>query len=277
MLDRFARGWALAKASFHVLRLDTEMLLLPVLSGIIMILIAAGVFAPLLFSALARPGSVSAGLLLAAYLVVHFAGYFVVIFFNAAVVHMATIRFDGGDPVLKDGLRASKENWRLIAQWAVVAATVGLVLHVLQSAARERGGFIGQILASVLQTAWNAIVYFVVPLLVYRKMGPMQAIKESGSLIRRTWGETLAGEVGVGFVFLLLGLAGVLVLVAGSVLGGSGLVMLGLLAAVVVYWLLLAVTYSAAQGVLTAALYKYATTGQVPQGFDRGLVARAIV
>jgi hypothetical protein len=213
---------------------------------------------------------------IAAALLVYFVGYFVVIFFNAAVVAMATIRFEGGDPVVRDGLRASKENWVLILQWALVAATVGLVLRMLRGEMRQRYGFLADLLVGGLEVAWNAVIYFVVPLLVYRKIGPMAAIRESTALIRRAWGETLVGEVSMGLVFGVLGFVGLLAWLATGFLGGSGLLMLGLGIAVLLYWVVLAVVYSAAQGVLTAALYKYATTGQVPQGFDGGTLARAV-
>lgn len=273
--ERLARGWALTKASLHVLRLDTEILVLPVLSGIVMLLLAAGVFGTLVLGALGG-ASYGSAVWIGASLAVYFLGYFVVIFFNAAVVAMASIRFDGGDPVVRDGLRASKENWFLILQWALIAATVGLVLRMLRGEMRQRYGFLADLLIGGLEVAWSAVIYFVVPLLVYRKMGPMQALRESTSLIRRAWGETLAGEVSMGLLFGVAGFLGLAVLLGSAFVGVGAFVMLLLFAAVVIYWLILAVVYTAAQGVLTAALYKYATTGQVPQGFDSGVLARAI-
>lgn len=275
LFGRLSRGWALTKASLHVLRLDTEILVLPVLSGVLMVLLAAGVFLPLVLGVVSGGVEPSMPLFAGAFLLVYFLGYYVVIFFNAAVVAMASIRFDGGDPVVRDGLRASRENWVLILKWALVAATVGLVLRMLRGAARERYGWLGDLLVGGLEVAWNALIYFVVPLLVYRKMGPMQAMKESTALIRRTWGETLAGEVSMGLVFFALGAVGFLALVASAFLG-SGLGVIVIAVGVLVYWIILAVVYTAAQGILTAALYKYATTGQVPRGFDRSTLAHAV-
>jgi uncharacterized protein DUF6159 len=275
MFERFVRGWALTKASFHVLRLDTEILVLPVLSAIVMILLAAGVFGSLVLGMMGG-ATYGSAVWIAASLAVYLLGYFVVIFFNAAVVAMATIRFDGGDPVVRDGLRASKENWLLILQWALIAATVGLVLRMLRGQMRQRYGWLADLLVGGLEVAWNALIYFVVPILVYRKVGPVQAMRESSQLIRRAWGETLGGEVAMGFIFFAAGALGLIVLLATAWLGAAGLVLLGTFVAVVLYWVILAVVYTAAQGVLTAALYKYATTGQVPQGFDSGVLARAI-
>lgn len=274
LLERFARGWALTKASLHVLRLDSEILVLPVLSGVIMLLVAAGVLVPLVLAAVGGsdlPGWAFA----AAFLALYFVGAFVAIFFNTAVVAMATIRFDGGDPVVRDGLRTAAQNWKRILAWALVAATVGLALRMFQQALRQRLGFLGGLLGSLLELAWGAVIYFVVPLLVYRQLGPLEAMKESWALIKRTWGETVAGEVSMGLVFFALGLLGFVVFIMAT-LTGSFAAALAVMVGVLVYWVLLAVIYTAAQGILTAALYKYATTGRVPQGFDEGMMAHAV-
>lgn len=274
LFERLSRGWALTKASLHVLRLDTEILVLPVLSGVVMLLVAAGVFIPLVLSIMGG-STLPEWSFAAAFLVVYFVGAFVAIFFNTAVVAMATIRFDGGDPVVKDGLRTAAENWKLILQWALVAATVGLLLRLFRQTLQEKLGFLGGILGSMLEVAWGAVIYFVIPLLVYRKMGPVQAMRESWGMIKRTWGETVAGEVSMGLVFFALAAAGFLVLL-GAMFLGSFVAFLAVLAGVLVYWVVLAVVYTAAQGILTAALYKYATTGRVPQGFDDSMMAHAV-
>lgn len=275
IFTRFSRGWDLTKASLNVLRLDTEILVLPILSGIVMLLLAGGVFGTLILRALAGHPP-TGGTVLGAFLLVYFAGYFVVIFFNTAVVGMASMRFEGKDPVLRDGLRTSTENLGRIVQWALLAATVGLLLRVLRGEMRERYGFLADLLVGGLEVAWDAIIYFVIPVMVYRKVGPGQAIKESAGLMRRAWGETLAGEVGMGFIFIALGVLGLLALLATGFFATSVAVLAAVFVAVVIYWLVLAVVYSAAQGVLTAALYRYATTGQVPAGFAASSMANAL-
>ncbi|MCA1812341.1 MAG: DUF6159 family protein [Halobacteriales archaeon] len=272
LFTRFRRGWTLTKASLQVLRLDTEILLLPVLSAFVMILLAGGVLGSLFLGGT----QMGTGAWVAGFLVLYFVGYFVVIFFNAAVVAMATMRFDGKDPTVRDGLQVSWSRIGKIAQWALLAATVGLVLRMLRGELRQRWGpLVDAIVGGLLETAWNALIYFVVPLLVYRDLGPLDAIRESGGIMRRAWGETAAGEIGMTAVFGLLGLAGLAVLLLLAWAGVAGVVLLAAFVVVVLYWLILAVVYTAAQGILTAAIYKYATTGQVPQGFDHGSVAGA--
>jgi hypothetical protein len=268
--DRMSRGWTLTKASLNVLRLDSEILLLPVISAVVLILLSAGILGGLVVSALAGH-SPSALVVVLALALLYFASYFVVIFFNAATVAMAMLRFEGQNPKLADGLRASKENWVLIAQWAVVAATVGLILRALEQAS-ERYGFLAEILVGSLEFAWGMLVYFVVPLLVYRKLSPMAAVRESGHLIRNTWGEAVGGWASMGIIFAGLGFVA-LILAVLVAMSAPFVVAVAVMVGFVVFALILAVVYSAAQGVLTAALYKYATTGQVPAGFDHAALA----
>lgn len=271
MFERLRRGWTLTKASLHVLRLDPEMIILPVLSGVIMLLLAAALLLPMFLGG--ADISQDGGAMLA-FFALYFAGSFVAIFFNTAVVHMATMRFEGKDPIVRDGLSFAAQNVGRIFVWAMVAATVGLLLRMFRNALRENLGFLGSIFGSLLEMAWGAVIYFAVPILVYNKVGPFDAMKQSWALIKRTWGETVAGEVGMSLVFVALGLLGLVAFFVGISAGGAlGLALLG---GAVLWWVLLMVVYTAAQGILTAALYRYATTGQVPQGFDQSTMQRAV-
>ena len=72
--------------------------------------------------------------------------YFVIFFFNSALVGAALIRLDGGDPTLRDGLRIASSKWVSILGYAAVAATVGLILRSLQ----ERAGWLGRIVVGFL-------------------------------------------------------------------------------------------------------------------------------
>src|SRR5690606_1356559 len=56
---------------------------------------------------------------------------FVVIFFNAALIAAAIERLRGGDPTVASGLRAVVPHIHNIFGWAVISASVGLVLRAL--------------------------------------------------------------------------------------------------------------------------------------------------
>ena len=129
--------------------------------------------------------------------------------------------------------------------------------------------------------AWTIVTYFVVPVLIYEKVGPWKAVKRSASILRKTWGEALVGNLGLGVIFFLFALVGILIIVLSRVLhvlvalalvlgalSGSLTVILVAVAIAVVFWIVLAIVYSAAQSVLVAALYRYATTGQVSEEFQ---------
>ncbi len=270
-MGRIGTGWQLAKTSLRVLRRDKELLLFPLISGLALIAILAafvgGMF--LTFGFQATFGGAWTWLFAVGMIVYYVLAFFVAFFFNAAIIGAATIRLNGGNPTLGDGLRVARQNVGRIFLWAVFAATVALILRAIQ----ERLGFVGKIIIGLVGIAWSLATYFVVPVLVYEKLGPWAAVKRSAHLFRTTWGETLVGGFSIGGIFLLLGLAGLLAPILGYLLGG----LLGLVVGVVVlvvYWIALGLVASAASSILVAALYRYATTGKVAEDFQ-GLPAFA--
>ncbi|NQV06663.1 hypothetical protein HQ535_08930, partial [bacterium] len=99
-MGRISRTIALAKASWNVLKADKELILLPVMSLIATLAVAATFLLPIFLSgnevALEDPGVTGYILLFVAYVTLAF----ITIFFNAALVHAANERMDGGDPTL---------------------------------------------------------------------------------------------------------------------------------------------------------------------------------
>lgn len=266
-LGRIGTGWALTKTSLHVLRQDKELLVFPLISGLSLLLIlggfVGGMFFTVGFDAAFGGGSTwLAVILLVIYYIVSF---FVGFFFNAAIIGAATIRLNGGNPTLSDGLRIARENIGRIFLWAVFAATVAMILRAIQ----ERLGFLGKILIGLVGIAWSLATYFVVPVLIYEKLGPWAAVKRSAHIFKSTWGETLVGGFSMGAIFALFGLAGLLAPILGFVLGGLIGLVVGIVT-MVVYWIILGLVASAANSILIAALYRYATTGKVAEEF-RGL------
>ena len=265
MTGKISRGWKLTKLSLKVIKKDKEILLLPLISGLVTILLLSsfigGVFISIGFDAVAEGGGTI--LFLAGLVMFYLMSYFVSIFFNAAIIGCATIRLEGGDPTVKDGLRMAMDNIGRIFLWAVIAATVGVIIRSLQ----QRVGFIGKLIMGALGITWTLVTYFVVPVLIYEKVGPWAAMKRSAGMIRKSWGETVVGTLGLGIIFLLLALPGVLFIIIGAAVGGFTGAVAGLVIAIV-YWLILAMIQAAAQSVLVAALYKYANTGEIPSGFE---------
>jgi hypothetical protein len=266
--ERLSVGWQLTKVSLSILRKEKGLIVLPFLS-----LLATGitwlVFFLGLFLFVPNPTNPFGNVLFYVGLaVVYFITFFVSIYFNAAVMGAAMIRLNGGDPTISDGLRVANQNLRRIAGWALLSATVGLVLRAIS----ERFGWVGRIIAGAVGIAWNIVTYLVVPVLIFEKLGPWAAVKRSGALLRQTWGEAAGGYLSLGAIFFLLALPGLLLLIGGAALGGLTGFLVGF-AIAGIYWLILGLLGAAAQSILVTALYRYATTGKLGFGFPEHLLA----
>ncbi len=260
MFEKFSRSWSLIKYSAGVLKQDKELLIFPLLSSIAAILVAL-TFVPLLLqSGLATeqgPTEASAGdyaLMFALYL----AEYFVIFFFNAALVGAALIRMDGGDPTVRDGLRIATSKIGSIFGYAMIAATVGVVLR----AVAERLGMVGQFIIGLIGLAWTVATFLTVPVLVARDVGPMDAVKQSAALLKKTWGENIIANAGLGFVFVFVYI-GMMVVFAGLValVQGSGPAVISVFVVAIVALVIVALIQGALQGIFSAALYRYAVDG----------------
>jgi cytochrome c biogenesis protein CcdA len=195
----------------------------------------------------------------------YFFTYMIIIFFNSAIIACVMIRLEGGDPTIKDGLNASMSMLPLIAAWALIAASVGMLLRMIE----ERSDGIGQIVSGFLGLAWSAISFLVIPILVVERRGPIASLKESTRLLKRTWGEQLIGRFSFGIVFAILGIPAYLLLFMGfsSITRNSaGGIMLVVLA--MIYILILALVQSALQAIFQAVMYKYVRDRKAPTGFN---------
>ena len=276
MFERFSRSWGLIKASAGVLAKDKELLVFPLLSAICTLIVAAAFLLPA-FGLGALDGLREGGMPVTAYVfafLFYLVQYFVIFFFNSALVGAAMIRLDGGDPTVRDGLRIAGGKVVPILGYAAIAATVGMVLRAIQ----ERAGFLGRIIAGLIGVAWTLASFLVVPVLVSRDIGPLDAVKESALLLKKTWGENLIGQGGVGLVFGFIFFALVIVGGAGIVAAattGNG-VLIGLMVALLIVALLVAALVQAAlSGIYSAALYRYAVGAGDSEGFNAQLLGQA--
>ena len=274
MIERFRRSFALVKASATVLRQDTHLLVFPLISGLASLLVvlcfALPMFGLKAFDGMDGNDAMVYSTAFAFYVV----QYFVIFYFNVALVGATMMRLDGGSPTVRDGLNIANSRLGAILGYAVIAATVGMVLRAIQ----ERVGFLGRIIVGMLGMGWTIATFLVVPVLVVRNTGPIASIKDSASLLKQTWGENVIGQVGMSFFFsvlffaLILGGAGLMTL---AVMSGS-VVLMGLVAVAFVLLVLSSfLVHSALSGIYSAALYRYAANGQSGLGFDNGALQNA--
>ncbi len=270
MWKKVTNSWSLVKASAEVLCADRELLLFPVLSGAAMVLVAMSFLVPSLLFGASVAGAAQGTIGVTGVVVLatfYFSQYFVMLFFNSALVGAAMIRLEGGRPTLRDGFAAAGRRVGPILGYALIAATVGVVLRVL----KKRAGTLGKIVLSLVGVAWSLATYLVVPVLVVEGLGPIDAVRKSAETFKRTWGEQIAGNVGMGIFFALMtfGLVLLVVPVMIVVIGIGEPVLIAAVGALFgVAFLFLTLFASALKSVYTAALYRFATTGEVAPGFQ---------
>jgi xanthosine utilization system XapX-like protein len=276
-MGTLSRSWELLQQSFAVLKSDKELMWLPVVSAVFCVAATVIIFgggALLVLPLRSMPHDVAAQKLLYQQMapfvfLFYLATYSITIYFNVALVSIASNRLAGGNATLNDGLQAAwRRKWRIL-QWALLAATVGILLRALE----RRASFIGRIVIGIIGAVWSLASFFVVPLLAAEDIGPIDALYRSAKIFRETWGEEVVGGFSFGVIFFLLALPGILPPLVGARFGVSGV--LAGSAVAVIYWLLLAVVSSAAQGIFVAALYRYATTHQISGGFSSDDLSRA--
>jgi uncharacterized membrane protein len=252
------------------------MLLFPLLAAICSVLFSVAMLFPTVITHLLNDGGsfVWGPLQLAATFATYFGLAFITTFFNTCVVYTTRVRLSGGDATFGESVSFAFSRIGRIISWSLLAASVGLLLSMLENAARNAKG-VGSILLSILRsllaTAWNVVTLFVVPAMVYQDLGPIDAIKSSMDTLRNTWGESLARHYGMGLASFLFTLPGILGAVLVVVAMGSGLpvgVGVAMLALVGLYILGVALVFNVANAVFNTALYHYATSRQVPAGFS---------
>ncbi len=278
MFKHFSHSFRLVKESFAVLKKDKEIMLFPVISGVLTVMAFISLFTPFALASIGREISTSFFylLLFSYYLITSF----IVIFFNSGLIACAHMRLNGKDPTFKDGLKKAWKHIDQIFVWSLISATVGLILRMIIDQIEESeklgpiGKFVGMIFVSLLGMAWSFLTFFVIPVMVLENKTVFASIKHSGSLFKKTWGENVIGQFSMGLAFLLLGLVGLGAMIL-AFLSGSLMVMVVVGGLILLYWTLLAILSSSLNGIFVAALYNYATTGKVPSAYSPELVKSA--
>lgn len=271
MFTKIRNSWNLAKASAAVLQADKELLVFPIISAIMSFSLVLLFILPVLGSSLVG-GVLGLSILnMLVFFCFYVLQYFVVFFCNTALIGAAIMRLSGQDPTVKDGFRIAFQHIRSILGYALIASTVGIILNWLS----EKAGFLGQIAVSFVGLAWNLATFLVVPVLVMEEVGPIDAIKRSTQLLKQTWGEQIAGNLSINFIFgltavfvslvavpllILLGIAQQYIPLA--ILGGTFLLVLVTLH-------LVSTTLSS---IYTAAVYQYAIEKKAGTFFDANLI-----
>jgi hypothetical protein len=265
MYYRISNGWKLAMSSFKILKANQQLIIFPILSAISVILIIGSFFT---FS-LAGAGwdmdnlnidSIEYRVLLFLFYVVN---YFIVVFFNTALIHCTRLYLKGEEVSVAAGLRFSVSRIGAIFTWALVAGTVGFILRSIQ----ERSGVLGKIITGLVGLVWTIATFFVVPVIAYENLGPIGAIKRSASLMKEKYGESLTARFSMGLIQVL---GFVIVAIPAFILGALVHPLIGVAVGVAGVFIVIAIV-SAAQTIFVSAVY-HNVTGDVNEYFDQQLI-----
>lgn len=265
---RISRGWALAKRSFAVLRADRSLVVFPVVSGIATLGAAIVIFGPA--TAIYASSGRSNVVLIVAGIIAAYVLTFIAVFFNTALAAAAAQSLAGRDTSFTDGFSAARGRLSTILQWSLVQATVGLLLNAIENYLGD--SLPGRIISGMINFAWGAATFFVVPVIALEGLRPKDAFHRSVSVLKDRWGEGVVGSVSVSGVVLLIALIPLIVF------GGSGLALMGsapaagaaLLAIAIVLFLVAMIVAGTLNAIFRVALYQFATQGQVAGGFESG-------
>jgi len=285
----FSRSWKLTQLSFSVIREDKELLIFPMLSAFFSLAVLAAFWLPLETfwhptDSAHHSSLLGWGLLFLLY----FALNFCATFFSVCAVHIIKKRLEGGKEPLSESFAFAFSRLHLIASWSLMAATVSVLLRMLESLAGDResanplnlvlGILMGIVLAG-LKLSWSIVTLFVVPAMVYKELGPLDAIKDSTQAIKKTWGESLARHYGLGLVQFLVLLGGIVVFggfaAAVASLNPQPAVLWTLAVLFVAYLVVVVMVFSMANTVFNTALYAYASTGKIPEGYSKDVLENA--
>lgn len=249
IMTRFSNGWTIATNSFKVLKENRQLVIFPILSGVSLVVILASFFVAFLaFSGwdpaqLSSPGKIMSYAILFFFYIVN---YFVIIFFNMALVHCTSLYFKGEEVTVQKGIEFSKSRIGSIIGWAIFAGIAGGILKIIQ----ENVGTLGKIITGIIGVVWSIATFFVVPVIAYENLGPIAAFKRSALLMKEKWGES----IGAGFSFGLIQLGAIAVIALVGFAVAAINIIAGIMIAVLLL-LLMGVIMSTVKTIFISAIY----------------------
>ncbi len=267
MPGTFADSWKLTKTSFRLIREDRALLIFPLVAGLsilgVLLLLTVGEFALFGGSIIGfHAGDAVTALGVVVFLAAYFGMVFLSVYCTAALIGAATLKLNGQQPTAADGWKIARGRLGRLVVWALLTATVGLLIQAISNRVRGLGGIM---IGAIGGITWSVVTYFMVPVLLYEDERPWPALKRSARLFTSTLGRSLVSNLALGLMLgagivvgVVVGVVGLLYLVGGAV--ALGMTLIGVALAIVAF---VALIGAAAEGVLRAALYRYATTGKI--------------
>jgi len=306
-IDRTIRSWELFKTTLRVISSNKRLLLFPLVTALATLVLVAFFFAvPALAFVLQPTGhsffdaahwqalfqsdnlkllearlnapdhfttlKVMSTLYVAA---IYFTSMFVATFCNVAFYSEIMKALAGQKPSIRAGFAFAAQRVQSILLWSLFAGLVGYLIKMIA----ERLGFIGNILMRFVGMAWSVASVFVIPIIIRENsQNPVHLLKSSALTLKKTWGESLIGYVGLGSISGMIALATIvwiiLSLVVGALLGSPWLAAFSITFCVLCT-IASGLLVSVAGDIYRCALYIYASEGVIPEPFDEDLMNAA--
>jgi hypothetical protein len=268
-------GWRLARQVRHSVSKDRTLYLFPILSGFVGVFLFAMTFLALF---LAFPLGSSGGDYL--YLLGFILAYILVGFFSTYFLMSMLIAYRAyasGNPI--SFRSAMSQGWEFklqILEWAVFYTILVMILRVIESRFR---GIVQLIVASAGSILIAIATFFAVPAILDNKVGPIKAVEESVSAIKKNFGSTFGGVAYVDLYTLIFTLGGLLIILLSIFLISSVASLLIMISGIAVglvimaFGVILNYTYL---NVLKLVLFDYINGKGLPEGFNEVDIRNAI-
>ena len=266
-MQRFTNTWSLMKSSFAVLQAEKKLLIFPVISALVTMLILASFIFPMLVldKGWIEDGIISESTQWYHYLQLfglYYVCYFIMLFFNSATVASAVYAMRGGKPTIGGAINTVMNRLGPLAAWALIAATIGLILNIIENQSDK----IGKIVTGLLGISWTLVSFMVLPILIIENRGPVESLKASMSMLRGTWGEQILGHFSFGLIYFIMILPMFLVFYLMMNLGETAIILALIFG--VIYTLAAAAVQWVLQSIYMGALYMYARDNEIPDNFS---------
>lgn len=210
----------------------------------------------------------------------YLATMFVMTFMNVALYSEILHAFNGRRVSLTRGIAFAASKLQAIFVWSLLSGVVGGLIRQLE----ESIGGVGRWILAFIGISWSVASVFAVPVIIReeKQANPAVFLKLSGSLVKKTWGESVLGIVGIGALSILAIVGTFLIGTVLTIFSGinffeeyfgpymvMGFTTTALLCFVIAYLSALL------NDVYVCGLYIYAAEGVVPEEFDEDLLARA--
>ncbi|MFH1232075.1 MAG: DUF6159 family protein [Planctomycetota bacterium] len=289
-MGKLKRSFEIAKASWKILRKDKFLILFPIVSTVVGILIIASFLVPLGFylyhGFLVNQEQARLNSLLGIFngplsylwvFIIYLMSYFIMFFFNSALVHCVLNHLEGKPAGFWIGIKGARSRIGALFIWALVSATVGVILNIIENYTK---GLIGKIITRIFGATWTIATYFMVPVLVFEETNVKKALKRSLSIFRNVWGEQIIGMIGLGgffsllfivILFICLFIGALIGYLFGSTVGlfiggGAGVGLAILCAPFIILF------QSTMNEIYRAVIYSYGVTGTLPAEFPQNIL-----